>query len=294
MIDRLRQMAIFAKTIDHGSFRGAAEALHLSPSVVSHHISQLEDHLGVALLYRSTRRLSLTREGDRLLAATRKMLDAAEGELNSLTTSAPEPSGLLRVTLPSVLSQSDLTGQLADFVKLYPRIRLTLDFSDLRKELISDGFDLAIRMGPKPKASATSRILFNVTRRLVAASEYIDAQRTPEKPADLVGWDWLALTPVQNVPVAFFSQGHGKVSYKPNARIFANDAQALYRLAKAGLGLAVLPEYLAADDVAAGRMRYVLPSWSLRPVTVYAVWPPNAPKHGLTHLLLDHLRDASP
>ncbi|MGI9502636.1 MAG: LysR family transcriptional regulator, partial [Geminicoccaceae bacterium] len=78
MIDRLRQMAIFAKTIDHGSFRGAARELRLSPSVVSHHISQLEEHLGVALIYRSTRKLTLTREGERLLAATRKMLEAVE------------------------------------------------------------------------------------------------------------------------------------------------------------------------------------------------------------------------
>jgi DNA-binding transcriptional LysR family regulator len=81
MIDRLRQMAIFAKTIDHGSFRGAARELHLSPSVISHHISQLEDHLGVALIYRSTRKLTLTAEGKRLLIATHKMLDAVEDEL---------------------------------------------------------------------------------------------------------------------------------------------------------------------------------------------------------------------
>ena len=81
MIDRLRQMAIFAKTINHGSFRGAARELKLSPSVVSHHISQLEEHLGVALIYRSTRKLTLTKEGQRLLTATRNMLEAVEGEL---------------------------------------------------------------------------------------------------------------------------------------------------------------------------------------------------------------------
>jgi DNA-binding transcriptional LysR family regulator len=115
MIDRLRQMAIFAKTIDHGSFRGAARELRLSPSVVSHHISQLEDNLGVALLYRSTRKLTLTREGEKLLAATQKMLEAVEGELLDLSVSARTPSGELRITIPSVLSQSGFTDQIAAF-----------------------------------------------------------------------------------------------------------------------------------------------------------------------------------
>ena len=111
MIDRLRQMAIFAKTIDHGSFRGAAKELHLSPSVVSHHISQLEEHLGVALIYRSTRKLTLTREGDRLLAATRTMLEAVENELQTLSAGANVPSGELRITAPSVLSKSSFTDR---------------------------------------------------------------------------------------------------------------------------------------------------------------------------------------
>ena len=111
MIDRLRQMAIFAKTIDHGSFRGAAKELHLSPSVVSHHISQLEEHLGVALIYRSTRKLTLTREGDRLLAATRTMLEAVESELQTLSAGANVPSGELRITAPSVLSKSSFTDR---------------------------------------------------------------------------------------------------------------------------------------------------------------------------------------
>ena len=101
MIDRLRQMAIFAKTIDHGSFRGAAHALRLSPSVVSHHVSELEESLGVALIYRSTRRLSLTPEGQRLLAATHKMLEAVEGELADLSQSASAPDHTIGlVTVP--------------------------------------------------------------------------------------------------------------------------------------------------------------------------------------------------
>lgn len=289
MIDRLRQMAIFAKTIDHGSFRGAARELRLSPSVVSHHISQLEESLGVALIYRSTRKLTLTREGHRLLAAAHKMLEAVEGELADLSVSASAPSGELRVTIPSVLSQSHFTEQIASFSKAYPRIKLFLDFSDIRRNLIDDGFDIAIRMGPKAKTTATSRKLFSVERRLIASVDYLASRLAPDHPDDIADWDWLALTPVHNVPVAFTKANGTQATIKPEARVFANDAQALYRLARAGLGLAIVPDFLARDDVGRGAIDYVLPDWKLRTITVFAVWPSNAPKHGLIHLALDAL-----
>lgn len=289
MIDRLRQMAIFAKVIDHGSFRGAARALRLSPSVVSHHVSQLEEHLGVALIYRTTRKLTLTEEGARLLRATRTMLDAAEGELAALAGAARQPSGELALTLPSVLSQSPITERIAAFTAAYPRVALSLDFSDTRRALIADGFDLAIRMGPKVKRSPASRTLFRAPRRAVAAAAYLAARPAAAAPQDLMDWDWLSLTPAETVPLVFRRGGGDPVALKPPSRLSTNDAQALYRLARAGAGVAVVPAFLAEADVAAGRMAYVPPDWTLNPVDVFAVWPANAPKHGLIHLLLDAL-----
>ncbi len=104
--------------------------------MVSHHISQLEEHLGVALIYRSTRKLTLTREGERLLLAARNMLEAVESELLELSLSGKEPSGELRITLGSILSQSQLTDIIAKFSMTYPRIKIVLDYSDMRKDLI--------------------------------------------------------------------------------------------------------------------------------------------------------------
>ena len=140
MIEQLRQIAIFAKTVDHGSFRAAARELRLSPSVVSHHISQLEENLGVALLYRSTRKLALTKEGTRLLSAAHQMLEAVDSGLSDISTSASQPAGELRITAPSVLAQSRLTEAIGDFAKLFPGIKLSLNFTDTRHELIEDGF----------------------------------------------------------------------------------------------------------------------------------------------------------
>ncbi len=291
MIDRLRQMAIFAKTIDHGSFRGAAKELRLSPSVVSHHISQLEEHLGVALLYRSTRKLTLTREGEKLLAATYKMLDAAEGELNALTANATVPSGQLRITAPSVLSKSPFTDMIATFLEAYPRIELVLDFSDERKQLIGDRFDLAIRMSITTKKSPTTRQLFKVGRKVVASKDYLQKHPTPCTPNDLVDWKWLELTPVRHEAITFEKDGQQQRIHRNSCPLTCNDAQALYRLVQAHAGIAVIPEFLATEDVAKGSVVFPIPDWTLTPISTYAEWPANAPKNGLIHLLVNTLTE---
>jgi len=289
MIDQLRQLAIFAKTIDHGSFRGAARELRLSPSVVSHHISQLEEHLGAALIYRTTRKLTLTREGERLLAATRRMIDAIEGELIAVSTGASEPSGELRITAPSVLSKSRFTDRIAAFLTDYPRVGLSLDFSDERKELVGDGYDIAIRMSIRGKRPGGSHPLFHTRRKLVAAPDYLARWPSPHDPADLKDWVWLELAPVRNIPTRFRKSGEEQVIHLKSAQCRCNDAQGLYRLARAGAGLAMVPEFLAAEDVASGRIAYVLPEWELDPLEVFATWPSNAPKNGLIALLVGEL-----
>lgn len=292
MIDRLRQMAIFAKAIDHGSFRAAARALRLSPSVVSHHISQLEEHLGVALIYRSTRKLSLTREGERLLAATHNMLQAAEGELQALSEGAGEPSGELRITAPSVLSNGPFTDMIAAFLMGYPRVRLYLDFSDERKHIIEDRFDVAIRMGLEAKNSASTRRLFQVRRRLIASRTFLDNHAPAHEPRDLRDWEWLVLAPLRNAPTIFRKSGTRQVVKQKDSHLACNDAQALYRLARAGAGVAIVPEFLAANDKVNGHIDYVLPNWELDPVEVFAQWPANAPKDGLIKLLVGELSQA--
>jgi len=287
MIDQLRQLAIFAKTIDHGSFRSAAKELRLSPSVISHHVAQLEEHLGTALIYRSTRKLKLTPEGERLLAAAHNMLAAVEDELLSLTTASGEPSGELRITAPAVLSKSHLTVMLADFMTAHPRVRLTLDFTDERRNIIEDGFDIAIRMAVKTPRSATNRRLFRVRRKLVAAPSLIDRHAPVNEPADLRDWPWLELTPVRNLPARFQKHDVEQVVTRKERPCSCNDAQVLYSLAVSGIGLAVVPEFLVdQDDIAEEHIQLVLPDWELDPLFVFADWPSNAPKHGLINLLV--------
>lgn len=289
MIDQLRQMAIFARTIDHGSFRAAAGAMNLSPSVVSQQVSELERRLGTALIYRSTRRLSLTRDGERLLLSARAMLDAAEHGLQSVSDQAGEPAGELRITMPAVLARSKLAEQIAGFLVANRKVQLSVDYSDTRKSLIGDGFDLAIRMGWLKDSALITRKLGSVNRRLVAARSYLATRPRPGSPADLNDWDWLELSPVTARRPKFRKAGHKTATLKPASRISVNDANALYQFARAGAGLAFVPDFLADDDINTGAIEYVLPDWHVEDIGIYAVWPQNAPKHGLTRHLIDHL-----
>jgi len=289
MLDQLRQIAIFAKTVDHGSFRAAARDLRLSPSVVSHHVTQLEQALGTALIYRSTRKLSLTPDGERLIASARTMLEAAEAGLQQVSNQRQQPSGMLRVTVPAVLARSELVDRMAGFAIGFPNVRLSLDFSDVRRELIGDGFDVAIRMGWLEDSSLKVRKLFDVHRRLVAATAYLKRHPEPVTPEDLTDWEWLELAPVWHRKPEFRNGAKRVVLAKPVSRISVNDAQALYRLTRLGAGLAIIPDFLIEADVRAGALEVVLPKWTVPEVGVYAVWPSNAPRDGLVKQFVEFL-----
>ncbi len=290
MLDELRQIAIFAKTVDHGSFRAAAKALDLSPSVVSHHVGQLEQRLNTALLYRSTRKLSLTPDGERLLVAAHAMLAAAEAGLQDIVSHAQQPSGTLRITAPAFIAQSALTHQLAEFSLAYPDVQLTIDFSDTRQDLIADGYDIALRAGEMEDSALMSKKLFNVRRRLVAAPAYLNAQpQKPTSPDDLSRWNWLLFAPVKRQKLLFNKAEQQKIIAQPTSHITVNDAYALAQLVRAGAGLAVVPEFVAEPHISSGTLQYVLPDWALASFDVFAVWPSNAPKYGLVKHFINFL-----
>ena len=290
MLDELRQIAIFAKTVDHGSFRAAAKALQLSPSVVSHHVAQLEQRLGTALLYRSTRNLSLTPDGERLLESAHAMVEAAESGLQIVSNQSNQPSGVLRVTMPAIFSQSILMEQLADFALEYQKVELSLDLSESRRDLILDGFDIAIRAGEMKDSSLKAQKLFQFERLLVASPAYINSQPTPNSPKDLSDWNWLELAPVPHNKTEFRNGRKRQSVQKKKSRIRVNNAQALSQLARAGTGLAIVPEYFAKPYTDTGELEHILADWTVSPINVFAVWPSNAPKNGLVKHLVKHLK----
>lgn len=288
MIDQLRALAVFAKTVEAGSFRAAAAGLGVSPSVVSHHIASLEARYGVALLYRSTRKLSLTADGRRLLVSAQAMLAAAEAGLDGLADRSEELAGALSVTVPAVLAMGPVIDDIAAFVDRYPKVALTLNFSDRQRNLIGDGIDVALRMGWLKDSSLKARRLGDVARCLYAAPAYAARHAAPASPTDLLGWDWVYLSGV--TPGADFtgpSSAACRLEFTP--RLTVDDAIAMYRLARAGLGVTMAPVFLAEADVLTGHIVEVLPGWTPAALGLYAVWPPNAPRESLTGRFVEFL-----
>lgn len=291
MIDELRQIAIFAKTIEHGSFRATAQALRLSPSVVSHHVAQLEQRLGTALLYRTTRKLSLTPDGERLLSAAQTMIQAAEAGIQDITNKTQQPTGVIRLTVPAIMANSPMTAEFARFALTYPDVRITLDYSDLRRELIEDGFDVAISIGGLKDSSFKAKKLFEIQRKLVASPSYLASQQAVNSPSDLDHLDWLELAPVWNIKPLFLKGKKREVVSNRNSRISVNNAHALCQLARTGAGLALIPDFLVEPDIKSGELVTVIDDWNLEPLNVYAVWPANVPKEGLIMLFLKFLSE---
>lgn len=288
IIDELRALAIFAKVVEAGSFRSAADALLLSPSVVSHHVAQLEERLGATLLYRSTRRLSLTDEGEALFANVKAMLSAAETGLNSIAHRAIEPAGKLHLTIPAMLTSSPLVDDLAAFAKAFPKVMLSINFSDIQQDLIREGIDLAVRIGNLKDSTLKSKRLFTMKRKLVAAPALIKQHTMPQQPPDLRTWDWIGLKMRPNTKTLIHQRGKTcDIDFEP--RIIVDSMDAVCQFAIAGLGLATPPAFLVAENIRKGYLVEPLPEWQAEPIPVYVVWPPNVSKASLTFRLIAFL-----
>jgi DNA-binding transcriptional LysR family regulator len=285
VLDHFRAMAVFAKTVESGSFRAAAQAFGLSPSVVSHHIAHLEASLEVALLYRTTRKLTLTEEGKELFAAAQKMVAAAESGLEQLSQSASSPSGTLSITAPAALIAETLFEDLAAFAATFPRVALAMHFSDTPADLIGEGIDVAIRAGTLKDSNLKSKKLFDFQRTLVASREYVATKPPPRHPRELGGWDWIRLR--SRPSVATFARRGVRVAFV--SRISVDSGAAALGFARQGLGLATVPTAMAEPDLRSGRVVAVLPDWPLEAPSVYAVWPANASRTSLTQRLISFL-----
>lgn len=280
MIEDLRSLAIFAKTVELGSFRAAAKALDLSPSVVSHHIAALEKRLGAALLYRSTRRLSLSDEGNVLFASAKTMLEAAEQGLEAIAERANSPSGHFRITLPAFFSRSPLLNDIAEFSWLYPKIKLELNFSDHTRDLIREGIDLAIRVGDLNDSGLKSKKIFDLSRTLVAAPSLMAAHTKPRKPSDLCDWPWVGLKMREHHKIMLHPRlGSSRIDYQP--KLIVDQIDAMSQLALLGMGLATPPSFLVEHALREGTLIDPLPRWRAESLGVYALWPANASKQSL-------------
>lgn len=288
MIDDLRALALFVKTVELGSFRECARHFHLSPSVVSHQISDLERRHGVPLLYRTTRKLSLTNEGHNVFDQAQIMVEAAHHALNYLSEGSEIPSGHLVLTMPAGLIQNPVMKKIAHFCRAYPQVTLDIRFTDERVDLVEHGLDLALRVGTMGDSTLKSRKIGQIERKLVCSKGYYNRQPIPTHADDLSNWGWIKMKmmPPYRQLIAPDGTSHKVFS---QSQIEVDNVQAMYELTRHGLGLSTPPVDLLDHALKTGDLTVVLPNWSVAPLPIYLVWPQNGLRRRLTGLLLDIL-----
>ena len=290
MIDHLKQMAIFARVVDEGSFRAAAKDVGLSPPRISETVSELENYLGVTLLHRTTRKIALTNEGKMFYARVVDMLRSAEAGLNELNAMSLEPVGALRVSIPAFLSGGPLTSAIVSFTKLHPNVAFSVTYTDNTLDMLEDGYDMNIRVGWLDDSSMMSRKLADGERVLVAGTEYMNERSTPKRPKDLEEWNWIRY--LNRADTTEFTGPTGRVEkVTGTAQLEVDSIDALYHMATQNAGVTILPSFLAERGIAPGQLKAILPDWKLRPLGIYAVWPDKSRRESLTLLFVRYLAD---
>lgn len=290
MIDHLKHMAVFARVVDEGSFRGAARDLSLSPSRVSETVSELEAILGVTLLNRTTRKIALTHEGRQFYTRVKEMLQTAETGIDELNTLSDGPVGSLRISIPAFFVTGPISTAVAEFTKLHPNVAISANYTDSPVGLIDTGYDLNIRVGWLDDSSMMSRKLGEGQRYLVSGAEYARQRKTPTHPADLESWNWIRFKHRSDT-TKFVDANGATEKVTGNAQIEVDSVEALYHMALQDVGVTVLPSFLAERGIETGKLVRLLPNWDLRPLGIYAVWPNSSRRENLTLLFVRYLVD---
>ena len=288
MADDYKGFAVFATVAESGSFSGAARRLKLSTSVVSHHVTKLEERLGVTLFYRSTRSLSLTVEGEKILPAARRMMAAAAEALDLLAEDHDQLVGALRITLPSFGTNTLVHQRVWDFARDHPMVAITLLSSDRPVDLIRDGIDLGIRLGVLADSSLKTRRIGTFQRVLVGSPAYLDTQDVTEDPLSLLSCDFIAFAMLP-ATVELQRNGENCVIEPENIRLEVDTITAGKAAVMAGLGLQRLQVSEIEQELADGSLVEALPGWRPPELGVYAVWPDASAQKMLTRRLVDFL-----
>ena len=249
------------KVVEVGSFSGAARALGVSKGHVSQRISQLEDRLGVRLLHRTTRKLSLTELGNLYYERCRQVVEDLEEVEQAVSKYQQRATGLLKLSSPNLLGEMHIVPAVAEFLEANSALEIELDFYGRRVDLIEDAYDVAIQVGGRTDINVINRPLAKTTFQLVASPRYLNRFGTPDAPRDLKQLRCLMFTEYGASKPWKFVRGKESVSVKGMCHWHSNSGHCLLAAARSGLGLAYLPDYYVAEDIEAGRLIHVLDDW---------------------------------
>lgn len=268
-------MTLFLRVLDLGSITAAAHSLDLSVAVASQRLKRLERDLGVRLLHRTTRRLHPTVEGAVLAQQGRVLVEDLESLGSDLRETATEIAGTLRVTLSASFGRQYISPLLPQFLSLHPKVRISVHLSDQVVDLVSEGFDLAIRIGALEDSSLVARHVAPNRRVLCASPDYLRRRGAPKAPKDLVQHDCLLLfgsSGRQDVWRLHDAEGE-EHAIRVQGRFESNYGELLRDASVAGEGIAIHSLWHIADDLRAGRLEVVLPDCRLATTAISAVMP---------------------
>ena len=298
-MDRLTEMEAFATVVDQGGFTDAAKKMGISKSAVSKHVSSLKTRLGARLLNRTTRRVSPTEIGLAYYDRARRVLNDA-GEADALVTAMQSaPSGMLRVSVATDFGVNHLSPILGDFLHAYPDITVNMVLNNRYVELISEGFDMAIRVGELEDSSLRARKLTETTKRMIASPTYFQRHGRPERIDDLNDHKLLHYSNQAAGNVWKITAPSGeKRQVRTAGSLTVNDGQSLLNAAIGGLGIAYLPSFLYADAMRQGLLEDAIPDLPVETQGIYAVYPPGRytqPKvRAFIDFLVEQFRDKGP
>ena len=290
-MDTLDGMRTLVAVASEGSFSRAAARLNMSPQLVSKYIAQLESRLGARLINRSTRRLSITEVGQAYYERCRDVLAEIDEMENAVSDAATTARGTLRINAPMTFGTMHLSSAIAEYQRGQPEVSVDLTLDDRVVDIVSEGYDIAIRIGRLRESSLVARKLAPVRLVVCASPDYLDERGVPDTPRDLKNHECLRYTLSSRADRWEFRVGDETQDVQVTGSFLANNGDAIRLAALAGRGLALQPTFIVGDDVRAGRLQLVLRDYEVEPMGVYAAYAHRKYLSGKVRTFVDFLGD---
>jgi DNA-binding transcriptional LysR family regulator len=289
-MDLIAVLRTFLRVSETGSFSAVAAERGVTQPAISRQVSALEQQLGVRLVHRSTRAVTLTEEGRDLIRSAQQMLDAAEALQHSVGRRRSKPVGRVRLGIPVSLGLY-LSSHIGRLLDRHEDLSIDLVLRDRVSDLVEEGLDLEVRLGPIVDSALISRQIGSTAPVLVAAPQYLHGRSLPAHPRDLQEHDCLVYRRLEEDSLWWFSSPEGKVSVSIRGRFRANNATAVHRAALEGGGIALLPHILVSEDVVEGRLQALMPEYPPLRFPLLVVYPSRRNLPLRTRVVIDFLTD---
>ncbi len=290
-MDRFIEMEAFNAVVDSGSFVKAADSLNTSKAAISRYVSDLETRLGVRLLHRTTRKLSLTDEGQVFFLRSKELLSELNNAELEITSRNVIASGLIRINTPVTFGIKHLSPLWGQFLDRYPEIKLDITLADRIVDLVEEGYDVAIRIASLPNSTLISKKLSSTRLILCASPVYLEKNGIPQHPHELTDHSIIAYSHFSTKDEWYFDGPEGQVSVKTNPRLHSNNGDTCRAVALEGLGIILQPSFLISEDIQSGALIELMPQYKSIELGIYAIYASRKHLAPKIRVLIDFLAE---